>query len=101
MGWQALVDHSGQPTGEVVGDQAWDIMGAAFEKVITLYKAERGRPPTEDELQSVVEFTFPRSDDLTSPADLARQKTAPSGPVTVLTPDTWLGRFGKTGEKTV
>ena len=96
MGWQALVDHSGQPTGEVVGDQAWDIMGTAFEKVIALYKAERGRPPTEDELESVVEFAFPRADELTSPADLAR-----AGSQTVLTPDTWLGRFGQTGEKTV
>lgn len=95
MGWQALVDRAtGQPTGEVVGDQAWDIMGAAFEKVIALYKAERGRPPTQDELESVVEFVFPGPHELTMPDDLARAKAAPSGPVTVLTPDTWLGRFG-------
>lgn len=73
MGWQALVDRAtGQQTGEVVGDSAFDIMGAAFEKVIALYKAERGRPPTQDELESVVEFVFPSPHDLTWPADLAR-----------------------------
>lgn len=99
MGWQALVDEAGNMTGEVVGDKAWDIMGAAFDKIIALYKAERGRPPTQDELESVVEFTFPRADDLTSPADLARPKTAPSGPVTVMTPDTWLERFGQNREQ--
>lgn len=93
MGWQALVDETGNLTGEVVGDGPWDIVGAAFEAVIALYKAERGRPPTRDELESVVEFAFPSDEELTAPGDLARARSQPQ-PVTVLTPETWLARFG-------
>lgn len=87
MGWQALVDRAtGQPTGEVVGDSAWDIMGAAFDKVIALYKAERGRPPTQDELESVVEFVFPGPYELTMPADLARAVPSPLTPKVQMLP---------------
>jgi len=56
MGWMSLVEN-GKEIG-LVGDEPWDIMGKAIEKIIEVYAREIGRKPTEAELISIFEFCY-------------------------------------------
>lgn len=53
MGWTALVDENDNEIG-VVGDQPWDIMAEAMTDIRLLYQEVWGRPPTKEEIDSIV-----------------------------------------------
>ena len=57
MGWMALIDHDLNEIG-VVGDEPWDIMGEAIEKIKACYQKDWHRDPTDVELVSIFEFAF-------------------------------------------
>ena len=55
MGWMGLLDENDNEIG-VVGDEPWDIMGEAVQKIEECYQKHWHRKPTEDELISIFEF---------------------------------------------
>jgi hypothetical protein len=55
MGWMAIIDQSGNEIG-VYGDDPWDIMGEAVDKIRECYKKDWHREPTSTEMIAVFEF---------------------------------------------
>lgn len=55
MGWMDVYDENGNVIG-ITGDEPWDIMGHAIEKIILLYQDEFGRKPNELELEQIFLF---------------------------------------------
>ena len=89
MGWTHLLDDDGQPTGERVGDEAWDLMGQAFANLIALYQANFNRPPTRAEVEQIVAFAFPRDEELFQLG--GQEDPVPEPPVSRLTAGLWGG----------
>lgn len=58
MGWTSLIDLDKQVVG-YAGDEPWDIMGVAMDKIVKLYQERYGRPPNDAELQQIISFTLP------------------------------------------
>lgn len=88
MGWTHLLDDSGQPTGERVGDEAWDLIGQAFTDLIALYQTRFNRPPTRNEIDQILAFTMPKGDDLFLISD--RNET-PEPSVSMQSASLWVG----------
>ena len=89
MGWTHLLDENDRPTGERVGDEAWDLVGQAFTDLIALYQANFNRPPTRAEVEQIVAFTFPRDEQLFQLG--GQEEPVPKPPVSRLTAGLWVG----------
>ena len=56
MGWMLLGEKE---NNEVMGDEPWDVMGAAVEKIIEIYQRDWDRNPTRNEIEKALEFVMP------------------------------------------
>lgn len=50
MGWMRSED------GGIYGDEPWDILEDAIDRIVEVYKAQIGRPPTHAELLNSFHF---------------------------------------------
>lgn len=55
MGWTHLENENGEIIG-IVGDEAWDIMSEAIDKIKKLYNDIEGRDPNAHEMLQIYEF---------------------------------------------
>jgi len=57
MGWISITDTDDSVVG-VVGDEPWDIMADAFDKIFAAYSKAWGRNPNAFEMEQVFEFVL-------------------------------------------
>lgn len=58
MGWTVLIGLDDNVIG-YAGDEPWDIIGAAMDKLVKVYQERYGRPPNVDELMQILNFVLP------------------------------------------